>query len=435
MYRSRLPRLFLAAFLLPGAIGCRDVALGFGDTPQAARQHVNELLTALARRFGPAEQDEALQRLRPRLERAALVPSRIYDDPTAWSERAGTRRAVVFGGGSETGRYRLGVEPSGHVLERPGDYRGRLELEKLGDGDYEWRLREDLAAGTFRAEDLARVADAVLRELALAPHDARPALREALPRTAIALGRLLSLDELDVSPAPAGAHRVELVASLHPERARDGRFARYAAFLQKRALPFTLSLAIEDESGVPYWDLDFRDGHLRLRLAVRESRLVPLDAPPRPPPDRLRARVELTTKSGLFRVGFSNLVADVRLDRRQDRPGFDARFPHEPDWRLPFLVEPLLRGSLRRPFEGDGASMAYWLEAGPSGPAVFVRTFELAVRESWILRWFGGIVGDTMSDFRLTAQAEADRFSYEAFEALRQDLGTAIGPEPAGSQP
>lgn len=423
-------RLVLSCVVAAGlasAVGCRDVALGLGETPERARRHTNELLTALARRFGPAEHDPALETLRPRLERAALVPSRVFDDPAVWPVRDGSRRSVGFDGGSETGRYRLALRATPRDLERPGDYRGRLELEQLGRGEYVWRIREELAAGTFSSLDLARAATALLRSAQDAPPDARGLVRDSLPRSTTALGRLVSLDSLELAATETGARRVTLEASLHPEWAAHGRFSRYAAFLARHALPVVFSLAVEDEAGVRYWDFDFREGRLRLRLAVHDGRLVPLDGPLRRIPDSLRAHVELTTKTGLFRSGFRDLLAEVSLLRDGTSPGFVARFPHEPDWRLPFLVEPLLRGSLRRPFDGEGALLGYSLETAGGGTTRFERRYEVAVRESWILRWFGGVVGDAVSDFRRSAEAEADLFSWQALEALRQDLGALIG--------
>jgi len=404
------------------------VPASLGEAPESSRQHVNELLTALARRFGPAEHDEALAALRPKLQRAVLVPSRVFGDDAAWSFREGARRGVGFEGSSETGRYRLAVRPEPRELTHPGDYRGRLDLEQLGPGEYVWRLKEELAAGTFDAAGLARAASALLGGAAAGPRDARPLLRQALPRATAALGRLASLDRLDLEPAEGGAVRVRLRASLHPDALEGGRFARYGAFLEKHALPLVFSLAVEDEQGVRFWELDFREGSLRLDLAVHDGCLAPLAAPPRRIPDRLRARVELTTKTGPFRSGFRDLVADVRLERDLASPGFVARFPHEPDWRLPFLVEPLLHASLHRPFEGEGALLAYSLEAESGRPLRLVRRFELAVRESWVLRWFGGVVGGAVSDFRRGAEAESDTFSYEGLEALRQDLVALLDP-------
>jgi hypothetical protein len=253
-------------------------------------------------------------------------------------------------------------------------------------------------------------------------------VRESLPRAAAALGRLVSLDALDLEPAGAGTVRVRLAARLHPDALAGGRFARYGDFLAKHALPVVFSMSVEDEAGARFWQLAWRDGVMRLELAIHDGRLAPLAGPPRRLPDRLRARVELTTKAGLFRTGFRDLVADVRLERDLAHPGFTVRFVREPDWRLPFLVEPLLHASLRRPFEGEGALLAYALESGPGGRVRFARHVRLPVRESWILRWLGGIVGSAASDYRQTAEAEAELFSYEVLEALREDLGALIGP-------
>jgi hypothetical protein len=415
---------------LASCLSCRPVPASLGETPEAARQHVNELATAVARRFGPATQDPALAALRPKLERAVLVPSRVFDDASAWTSHEGERRAVAFEGGTETGRYRLAVSRGLRELTHPGDYRGRLELERLSDGEYTWRLLEELDAGTVSGAALARAAHALLESVAGGPHDARALVRDALPRASAALGRLVSLDQLEFGPPAAGVVRVRLLASLHPGWLARGRFARYAAFLEKHALPVVFSLAIEGEGGARFWELDWRDGVLRLDLAVRDGFLVPLTGPLGRIPDRLHARVELTTKAGLFRSGFRDLVADVRLERDLARPGFAARFPREPDWQLPFLIEPLLRASLRRPFESEGARLAYALEARPGGRVRLARHAALSVRESWILRWFGSIVGGAASDYRRTAEAEAELFSYELLEALREDLGALLEADP-----
>jgi hypothetical protein len=90
----RATALLVSLALAPG-ISCRPVPASLADTPEAARQHVNELATAAARRFGPSTQDPALAALRPKLERAVLVPSRVFDDASAWTAR--TRRARASG--------------------------------------------------------------------------------------------------------------------------------------------------------------------------------------------------------------------------------------------------------------------------------------------------------------------------------------------------
>ena len=104
-----------------------------------------------------------------------------------------------------------------------------------------------------------------------------------------------------------------------------------------------------------------------------------------------------------------------------------AAFAREPDWVLPFAVKPLLRSSLRRPFEGDGAFLAYGIRE--SGPATTLasREYRIAVKESWVVRWLGGNTGDAMASFREGAEAEAERFDAEALMALRADLVRLLG--------
>jgi hypothetical protein len=83
-----------------------------------------------------------------------------------------------------------------------------------------------------------------------------------------------------------------------------------------------------------------------------------------------------------------------------------------------------MRGSLRRPFEGEGALLGFGLRdvAGAPHALVASRHYRLAVSESWIVRWLGGSVGAAVADFRRGAQVEADRFARDALIALRDDV-------------
>jgi hypothetical protein len=49
------------------------------------------------------------------------------------------------------------------------------------------------------------------------------------------------------------------------------------------------------------------------------------------------------------------------------------------------------------------------------------------VRETWILRWLGGMTSTAVDEFRRAAEAEADRFHRECLLALRDDLA-ALAP-------
>jgi hypothetical protein len=94
---------------------------------------------------------------------------------------------------------------------------------------------------------------------------------------------------------------------------------------------------------------------------------------------------------------------------------------------MPFVIKPFLRSSLRRPFEGEGALLAYGIRENGSGMTTVSREYRIAVQESWLVRWIGGNTGDAVASFRESAEAEAERFYGEALLALRADLIRLLG--------
>ena len=80
--RVRRPALAIVLLALaPSA--CREAARGLASGP-AGGDGPRALVEALADRFGPIDREPAFDALRPKLARAALVPSRVFDDGTAW---------------------------------------------------------------------------------------------------------------------------------------------------------------------------------------------------------------------------------------------------------------------------------------------------------------------------------------------------------------
>lgn len=195
----------------------------------------------------------------------------------------------------------------------------------------------------------------------------------------------------------------------------------YTKWLDDVIAPSRFAATALDETGARWWDVDARDARATIRFRVHRGDLAPLDAPPRPIPDRLRVRTALSSRTGIFRTGVHDLDADTELIRLPAEKGFVARFRRSPEWDLPFLVPLLLRPSLRRPFEGDGAVLSFGAEAGRDGPMLLTRHYRVAVRESWIVRWVGGFAASAVNEFR-RGEAEADRFSAQALLAARDDL-------------
>jgi hypothetical protein len=112
----------------------------------------------------------------------------------------------------------------------------------------------------------------------------------------------------------------------------------------------------------------------------------------------------------------------VALTREPHEKGFIARFRREPDWQLPPFVEKMLRTPLRRPFEGGGTVLTFAVRDSAGAQTLAMREFRLAVQESKIMRWFGGLGSSALKDFRDGAEEEFDRFNGETLGALHADL-------------
>ena len=197
---------------------------------------------------------------------------------------------------------------------------------------------------------------------------------------------------------------------------------RYSAYLEKYARPMRGSLIVADPEGAAWWTLEAADNLWTVRLRLRDGSLVPLEGPAeRRLPGRLRATADYVTRMGRFEVGARRIAADLELTRAPGEKGLSARFLQEPDWKLPFLAETLLDDPLRYPFEAPGSEIA-WAARDASGGTVLTGLYRTRVRETWILRWLGGMTSQAVDEFRRGAEAEADRFHRECLLALRDDL-------------
>jgi hypothetical protein len=282
-------------------------------------------------------------------------------------------------------------------------------------------MREELAAGPVAPAELDRALTAAfLAAEAAPPGDLRARVREEMPRTTEHLGRLFTLESLSTAPAPGGGVLVDFETTLQAD-AFAAHAPRYGPYLKKYSTPLRVTASAEDAGGVRFWEAALADNRASLRLRVHGGGLAPLEGPPRPMPRELVVRVDASTRMGMFNVGLKDLVSDVTRTGGADDKRLVAAFRRRPDWQLPFLIEPFLAGSLRRPFEGEGSTLSYALEARPGSYTLLVREFRIVVKESWIVRWLGGLMSGAVSEFRRGAEAEADRYHGEVLLALRDD--------------
>ena len=425
MRRVSLPLgLALAAL----AAACRPAAQEAARGPAGMDGPV-VLVQALADRFGPIDREPGFDALRPKMARAALVPSRVLEDGTVWRTRGDGWRAVELDGYSSGAAYRIGARAEALPARAPGQYRGRVHLRQIGNGRFEWSVSEELAIGPVRPSDLAGALGALFRGAERSTEaSARAAIAEALPRASAKLGLLLRLETLALQPDAHGATSARLAVRLTPAGIR-GFAPHYSAFLEKYARPMRGSLVVADSGGAAWWTLETADHLWTLRLRVRDGSLVPLEGPAdRRLPGRLRATADYVTRMGPFKVGARRIAADLSLTRTPGEKGLSARFLQEPDWQLPFLVETFLDDPLRYPFEAPGSEIEWAARETPGG-ALLTGLYRARVRETWILRWLGGMVGNAVGEFRGGAEREADQYHRECLLALRDDLA-ALGASP-----
>jgi len=419
---ARAPVLAALATSTALALSCQPAGRELGSGPGGA-EAPRVLVEALADRFGPVDREPGFDALRPKLAGAALVPSRVFDDTAAWTTRGGTWRAVELAGYAEGATYRIGVREEAPPPVAPGQYQGRVRLERLDGGRFEWTIGEELAVGPVRPSDLAAALEGAFR-VAEDSSDAaaRAALATAFPRASAKIGLLLHLETLELRRDADGATSVRLAVRLVPAGIR-GFAPHYAAFLQKYATPIRAAAVVASPDGVTWWTMAAAANLWSVRVRVRDGSLVPLEGPAdRRLPSRLRATGDYATQMGRWSVGAKRLAADVELTRTQDEKAMAARFTDEPEWAMPFLVDLFLGGPLRFPFEGPGSEVRWGAREASFGGTVLVGHYRTRVRETWILRWLGGMTSTALGEFRRGAEQEADQYIRECLLALRDDV-------------
>ncbi|MDQ6828515.1 MAG: hypothetical protein M3081_06570 [Gemmatimonadota bacterium] len=422
-HRLRRTVARFALLALASLAGCRDAALALGRTPVHARQNADELFTALGDRFGDVRLDPFFTAARPKFAKGALTPSRIIEDSAAWtSVGPGAVRTIELAGAPGPTKYILSGHRDAPPPRRPGDYRHMLQLRDLGEGQYEWRGRDELAVGPVRADELGDALTAIFRAVqrADAAH-VRATYLASMPHTTAVLGRLFSLDSIAIIQSPDAASAVTLVISVDPKRLEAAAMPNFARYLDKYVTPARFDVVAIDDQGARWWHAHGERNRITIKLRVLDGDLVPLDATPRRIPDALRVQSDVFVKVGLFTVGMRGLVGDVTLQRAPHEKAFAVRFHKTPDWALPMMVGMMLRSPLHRPFEGEGAMMRYAVRDDSIAPTMLTRDFRLVVKESAILRFFQRLGSTSLNDFRGLAEKEANVWTGELFTALRAD--------------
>lgn len=423
--RRRFANLHVIAgafFVATTLTACRDVGPAFGPTIPAARVNAERLFGGIAQRFTNVQRNPKFAHARGRLGKNALTPSVIYNDTSVWTQMAvDGSRTVTVEGEFGNNRYLFAAKPFTSAANEPGDSRHTMVLRKLADSEFEWYTNVDIAAGGISANEFAGVISALMKSAERRqPAAIRADYRESFPRTTAALGRLFKLDSLRVTADADGASTISLGIRLDPASIKPSMPA-FAAYLEKYSTESRYKSVVTDKRGARWVEVSGANNFMTLKLRSLNGHFAPLSGALRPIPNDLLIQSEFTTKILLFHVGFKKLVGDVNIIRGEHERGWFVRYTREPEWKLPPTVGFLIKTPLRRPFQGPGIMFRLALQDSPGAQSIIGRKTSATVQESAILRFLNRLSGTAMGDFIGKAEAEENRFSAEAFNAMRLD--------------
>jgi hypothetical protein len=406
------------------------VPLGVAADPATAIAHVDGIASALEQRFTRVLRTPRYSAARLRIARYAGAPSKLVDDTTLWtalrSTRDGAEREQEAVSALAGGRYRFTEQARAPLPVRVGDERHLVRLRQLGGNVWGWHTEVDHAVGQVAPEGGAALFTGWFRSTERPAAALRSDYRAAFPRTAAALGRLVTLDSVATQRDTEGATLVTLRMQVQSRRLRDS-FPHFAAFVARYVEPARYRYRLADATGAEWWDARAEQRVLTVRFRSRDGVLLPLGGGTRPLPDSVTLHVEGFAKLGLFTVGVSGMRGSFVQRRLPGERSWFLRFAEPPHWHLPLVAERLLSAPLRRPFLGGGVQLRLGFRTGPQGQALLFRHTDLAVEESAIVRWLGALGFTALSEHEGPADEEENRFVAELFRAVRDDLAALPG--------
>lgn len=416
-----------AVALATSVTACRDTFAGFGQAGRG-RAAAEQAFTAIADRHLDVLRNARYEYARLHLTKAALSPSRVFDDSAAWTAMTGNVRLLEVFGTVGEGRYTMTARTSVPAPARPGDGRHATSLVRLSDGVYRWETTVDYAIGSVRPADVATIISRLLAAgEGRTERELRAELAAVAPHTAAALGSLFTLDTLRPTTLTDGSTAVTVGIAINSAPLRR-RLPAFAEYLRKYIEPTSYRAVIADRAGVPFMDIAQRDRYLTIRLRTLNGTLVPLNGPARPIPDSLLVFADFRAKVKIFHVGFHDLVMEfVNQSQGDKQRSWTVTAHREPKWDLPLVTARLLRAPLRRPFLGEGALFQIGVRAGEGGgPTVIMRHSHLTVQESGILNFLNSLGNTAMSDFEGAVEREENTWLRELFLALRDDARSVL---------
>jgi hypothetical protein len=426
--RVKIPRVrFITLLICSALVACREAGPAFGPNIPFARQNAEEFFYSVGSRFTNIQRVPRIIHARAQFGHYALTPSGIYNDTTIWLS-IGPDSARLFGdeGVFSVDRYIVNAKLTTTAPDALTESREIVRLRKLTDNEYEWFTNVDVALGRIQAKNIS---DVLAAGLAAGEGKSAAAIRanynSSFPRTAAALGRLFTLDTLKATPDDEGATTYELAIRLTPEILK-ATMPHYAAYIDKYISKGKYRITLTDKTGTRWFDAWAANYYMHFKVRSKGGHFAPLEGPVRPMPEALTIQLDMTMKIALFTVGWTEMMGDFEFINTPHERGWSMRFAKEPNWTLPPTIGSILRGPLRRPFQGTGIPIRISIRDTPGAQTILNRRLALVVQESGVLRFLNRLSGTAVGDFLGPSEREANRFNADAFRALRQDVAAIL---------
>lgn len=411
----------LTTLTLTLAAACSPSADGFRAGPAPARAAADDLLGSLASRFSDPVRTPKAMAARRKFGRHALTPSLIYNDTSVWNyvNTRDSTRALILAGESTPRSYLITPRYPPPRPAAPADGIHGLHLKKLSASEYEWTTTSDFSIGRVAPAAFAQV---IAGLFTAAEDKSAPALRAQfrteLPRTFAILEKLFAVDTLRTVHDRDGGTTLTLGLRMTPSRMPGA----YADYLKEYLSGTRLRFVATDVRGARWMEITGRDMLFLVRVRSRDGKMAPLEGGTRAMPDSLIIRSDLTTKIGIFTVGWSNLVGDFYITRGPTDRGWMFQFRKEPEWRLPLGARHFIPTPLKRPFQGNGVTYEIVAYSQANGQTILSRRGKAVVQESAILRFFNRLTARATGDFYGKTETDESRFMRDVFSALQSDV-------------
>lgn len=412
----------MGALLL--AAGCRDSlrTLG-GANPRATnRSRAIQMFASLGARVTDPLRDRKYETARIKIADAAMIPSRVWDDSSAWTSGSASRRTLLIGGRFAPPRYRLETNRTVPNPTAAAESRHVINLTRLSDDAYAWDTEVMYAIGSAPSADIVAFTRALFAAAeGRDEREVRADFGAFAPHTTAAMGQVFTVDSIHTNHLADSSTLATFVVTLHPEGV-EARLPHFAEFLKKYYATAHTHWSVVDHNGSTYMDFASDDGHITLRVRTRRGEMVSLVGPARAMPDTLGLVGSLTMKVRRFTIGFRDYRPELTIIRTDRDAAWSIVSRREPEWVLPFITERLLRTPLRRPFQGSGAMFRIGVRDSVGGQTILLRRLHLEVQESGILRFIGRLGTAAVGDYQGLAEREQLIWLREVFAGVVADL-------------